>query len=61
MKFLLIRTSFLRQKWRWKLVARNGECICCSEVYHNKADAISSINLVRGMSSLVPIVEVSAR
>ncbi|MBL3607258.1 YegP family protein [Rhodovulum sulfidophilum] len=43
--------------WRWTLFAANGRKIANSgEGYHNKSDAVSAINLVKG-SSTAPVQE----
>ncbi|SPH23588.1 hypothetical protein DEA8626_02652 [Defluviimonas aquaemixtae] len=46
--------------WRWTLYAANNRKIANSgEGYHNKADALSAINLVKGSGS-APIREAAA-
>lgn len=43
--------------WRWRLRASNSRIIADSgESYHNKSDALSAINLVKG-SSTAPVYE----
>ncbi|MCB2115873.1 MAG: DUF1508 domain-containing protein [Rhodobacteraceae bacterium] len=47
-------------QWRWTLYAANNRKIANSgEGYHNKADALSAINLVKG-SALAPVREAAA-
>jgi uncharacterized protein YegP (UPF0339 family) len=44
-------------QWRWRLTAANNRIIANSgEGYHNKADCLSAITLVKG-SSLAPVYE----
>jgi uncharacterized protein len=39
-------------QWRWRLVAANNRIIANSgEGYHNEADCLAAINLVKGSSS----------
>lgn len=43
------------RQWRWRLVAANNRTIAnAGEGYHNKADCLSAINLVKG-SSTAPV------
>lgn len=43
--------------WRWHLVAANNRIIADSgESYHNKADCLAAINLVKG-SGNAPVYE----
>jgi uncharacterized protein YegP (UPF0339 family) len=45
-------------QWRWTLYAANNRKIANSgEGYHNKADAIAAINLVKGTNSSTPVRE----
>jgi uncharacterized protein YegP (UPF0339 family) len=42
-------------QWRWRFVASNGRTIAVSsEAYHNEADCLHSIALVKG-SSTAPV------
>lgn len=44
-------------QWRWTLFAANSKKIANSgEAYHNKADCLAAINLVKG-SSNAPVKE----
>jgi uncharacterized protein YegP (UPF0339 family) len=46
--------------WRWTLIAGNNRKIANSgEGYHNKADAVSAINLVKS-SAAAPIYETAS-
>ena len=39
-------------QWRWRFVARNRRTIAVSsESYHNEADCLNSINIIRGSGS----------
>lgn len=41
-----------QQQWRWYLKATNGKTIAVSsEAYHNKADCLASIALVKSSSN----------
>lgn len=45
-------------QWRWTLYAANNRKIANSgEGYHNKADAIAAINLVKGTNAATPVRE----
>ncbi|QFT58073.1 hypothetical protein FIU94_04490 [Sulfitobacter sp. THAF37] len=56
MYFTLYKDAFAQ--WRWNLKAANHHIVADSaESYHNKSDAISGINLVRGTSGSTPIYE----
>lgn len=44
-------------QWRWRLEAANHRIVACSgEGYHNKADCLAGITLVKG-SSNAPVRE----
>jgi uncharacterized protein YegP (UPF0339 family) len=44
-------------EWRWRLVAANGRTVADSgEGYHNKADCLAGIELVKG-SKNAPVEE----
>jgi hypothetical protein len=45
-------------EWRWNYNAENHKIIACSsESYHNKQDAIHSINLVKTGAAAAPIYD----
>jgi len=47
----------IQQLWRWRLVAANGKTIADSgESYHNKADCLAGINLVKSTAN-TPVYE----
>lgn len=47
----------VRNEWRWRLVATNGRIIANSgEGYHNKADCLAGIRLVKS-SNNAPVYE----
>lgn len=55
MRYIIYRD--VNQQWRWYLEAGNNRKIANSgEAYHNKADCLSAIDLVKG-SSNVPVYE----
>jgi uncharacterized protein YegP (UPF0339 family) len=56
MQFQLIYSRG-KQQWRFRLVSANGRVIVWSESYHNKSDAESAIDLVKGTNSLTPVKE----
>jgi uncharacterized protein YegP (UPF0339 family) len=43
-------------QWRWRLKAANHKIIASGEAYHNKADCLHAIGLIRGTSN-VPVYE----
>jgi uncharacterized protein YegP (UPF0339 family) len=43
-------------QWRWRLKAANHEIIATGESYHNKADCLHVISLIKGTSN-VPVYE----
>lgn len=45
-------------QWRWRLRGSNGEPIANGgESYHNKADCLHAIDLIKSTSSTTPVVE----
>jgi len=56
MEYHVYRDSM--SQWRWYLLAANNRKIAnAGEGYHNKADCIAAVNLVKG-SSNAPVREV---
>jgi len=50
MEYIMYKDT--NQQWRWRLQANNNRTIANSgEGYHNEADCLSAINLVKGSSS----------
>lgn len=48
----------VQNQWRWRYVASNNRIIAVSsEAYHNKADCMHSINLMK-QSANAPVYEV---
>lgn len=45
--------------WRWRLKAGNGEIIASGEGYHNRADCMHAIGLVKQASMFTPIQDVN--
>lgn len=43
--------------WRWYFrgTARNGKPILQSEGYHNRDDAVDTVNLIRGQAATAPV------
>ena len=55
MRFELIRTRIpRRQRWRWRIVANNGQVLAHSEAYSNRADAVAAIETVRDNAATAP-------
>lgn len=55
MRFELIRTKLpRRQRWRWRIVANNGQVLAHSEAYTNRADAVAAIETVRDNAYAAP-------
>ena len=45
------------EEFRVRLVASNGETICCTEGYTSKQSAQSAINIIKGTNESTPVVE----
>ena len=55
MRFELIRSRIpRRQRWRWRIVANNGQVLAWSEAYTNRADAEQAIANVRDNAYAAP-------
>lgn len=55
MRFELIRSKLpRRQRWRWRIVANNGQVLAWSEAYSNRADAVAAIETVRDNAYAAP-------
>ena len=55
MRFELIRSKLpRRQRWRWRIVATNGQVLAYSEAYTNRADAVAAIETVRDNAYAAP-------
>ena len=55
MRFELIRSKLpRRQRWRWRIVANNGQVLAYSEAYTNRADAVAAIETVRDNADTAP-------
>ena len=49
------------KEWRWRLVATNGKNIANGgESYHNKADCLHGIDLVKGTNASTPVKEIDS-
>ena len=56
MRFELIRSKLpRRQRWRWRIVATNGQVLAHSEAYSNRADAVTAIEIVRDNAYAAPL------
>ena len=56
MRFELIRSKLpRRQRWRWRIVANNGQVLAYSEAYSNRADAVAAIEIVRDNAYAAPL------
>jgi len=47
MKIEIIRNGFFKQKWSFRIKAKNGKILASSEKYHNKADVYAAIALIQ--------------
>jgi uncharacterized protein YegP (UPF0339 family) len=43
MKIEIIKKGWLRQKWHFRIVARNGKTLAASENYHNRQDLADTL------------------
>lgn len=58
MKFIVYRSRrpLGRQRWRWKLLAANGEPIANgNEAYANKADILMIVNKIKAFAIDTPL------
>lgn len=56
MRFELFRRLTLRGlRWFWRLKAKNGETVAQSEGYHNKEDALETIDLIQNLPASTQI------
>jgi uncharacterized protein YegP (UPF0339 family) len=53
MKFEIYRS---KGEWRWRLKARNGKTIASGEGYKNKADCVSTIELIQSLKTRMATV-----
>ena len=49
------RGLLIKQRYRWRMVAGNGEILAHSEYYANEADCIAAVDLVKGNARTAPI------
>jgi uncharacterized protein YegP (UPF0339 family) len=47
MKIVITRKGIFKQKWSFKLVARNGKILANSEKYNNHVDMVNAIDIIR--------------
>lgn len=47
MKIIIKRKGWLRQKWHFCIVARNGQTLASSENYYNLVDCESAISTIQ--------------
>lgn len=47
MKIEIIRNGFFRQKWSFRIVAKNGKILASSEKYANRADMVKAIDIIQ--------------
>lgn len=50
--------SSTQGRWRWRLVAGNNETVASGEGYHNKADCLHAIDLLKDTDQFTPTNEV---
>ena len=47
MKIEIIRNGFFRQKWSFRIVAKNGKILASSEKYNNRVDMVAAIDIIQ--------------
>jgi uncharacterized protein YegP (UPF0339 family) len=56
MKIVIERKGWFKQKWRFKIVSRNGRTLCASEKYYNRVDLMNAVDSIRrevGTSAII--------
>lgn len=56
MKIEIIRNGFFRQKWSFRIVAKNGEILAISEKYANRVDMVAAIDIIQKGASGCEII-----
>lgn len=60
MNALVAVAAGIRQQWRWRLKGDNGETIASGEAYHNKADCLHAIALMKSTNVHTAVMETFA-
>jgi uncharacterized protein YegP (UPF0339 family) len=58
LKFLIFRRS---DRWRWRLVSRNGRTMAESVPYRNRLDCMSGVEMAKSVNADTPVENVSQR
>lgn len=53
-----LAVAVLGGEWRWRLRAKNGEIVASGEGYHNRADCLHAIGLVKQTNPFTPVKDV---
>jgi len=56
MKIVIEYKGWFRQKWSFKIVARNGRTLCSSEKYHNRGDLVTAIDSIQRQIGTAAII-----
>ena len=56
MKIEIIRNGFFKQKWSFRIVAKNGKILASSEKYHNRVDMVTAIDIIQKGASGCEII-----
>lgn len=56
MRWYIFRRGILRRRWFFHLKAANGEIVLSSEGYRNRADAISTVKLIKNQGALAAVL-----
>lgn len=47
MKFEIRRNGFFKQKWSFRIIAKNGKILASSEKYYNRIDMVHAIEIIQ--------------
>jgi len=56
MKIVIENKGWFRQKWSFKIFARNGRTLCSSEKYHNRVDLMNAVQSIRLEVGNAPVI-----
>jgi len=56
MKIEIIRNGFFKQKWSFRIVAKNGDILAISEKYANRVDMVAVIDIIQKGASGCEII-----
>jgi uncharacterized protein YegP (UPF0339 family) len=57
MKFVLVKSGWLTQKWHFRIVADNGEILASSEKYNNRIDCYAAIRRIKNDAGLADVFD----